>query len=399
LQTGLQRRADVISKVALTAMAAGLLFAGVDGACADPVRIGFSLPLTGIYAPAAPSQKNAYELWRDQVNASGGLDVAGTKRPVEFVMYDDQSDPGQAAKIYEKLIVEDKVDLLLGPWGTPHHVAVAGVLERHKFPMVGDTAASVLLRGMKPGYIWFPTSALPDEMGKQLPLLLKSQGVKTVAITTVQHPFALENKKFIVEGLKANGIQVVSDVEYPLDIRDMTALITTAKAANPDAELSLSMTGDSVLYMRQSKELGFNPKVQYMLVGPAATFFTKIFGDQVDGLLTMGHWSPSQKAWPKAKVFYDAYLAKYKETPDYLDSALSYEACEILQQAVAKAGLDHEKLRQEFATDTFDTIDGPVKFSGVVNVTTPTMFLQYQKGVYEIVWPKEEATATIIERK
>ena len=151
--------------------------------------------------------------------------------------------------------------------------------------------------------------------------------------------------------------------------------------------------------MRQSKELGFNPKVQYMLVGPAATFFTKIFGDQVDGLLTMGHWSPSQKAWPKAKVFYDAYLAKYKETPDYLDSALSYEACEILQQAVAKAGLDHEKLRQEFATDTFDTIDGPVKFSGVVNVTTPTMFLQYQKGVYEIVWPKEEATATIIERK
>ncbi len=113
----------------------------------------------------------------------------------------------------------------------------------------------------------------------------------------------------------------------------------------------------------------------------------------------MGHWSPSQKAWPKAKVFYDAYLAKYKETPDYLNSALSYEACEILQQAVAKAGLDHEKLRQEFATDTFDTIDGPVKFSGVVNVTTPTMFLQYQKGVYEIVWPKEEATATIIERR
>ena len=387
-------------KLVIAAMASGLAFANVNGVqAADPVRIGFSLPLTGIFAPAAPSQKNAYELWRDQINASGGLDIAGTKRPVEFVSYDDQSDPGQAAKIYEKLIVEDKVDLLLGPWGTPAHVAVAGVLERHKFPMVGDTAASVLLRGMKPGYIWFPTSALPDEMGKQLPLMLKSLGVKTVSITTAQHPFALENKKFIVEGLKANGIGIVSDADYPLDIRDMTALISTAKAAHPDAELSLSMTGDSVLYMRQSKELGFTPKVQYMLVGPAATFFTKIFGEQVDGLLTMGHWSPSQKAWPKAKPFFDAYVAKYNEPPDYLDSELSYEACEILQQAVANAGLDHEKLRKTFATETFDTIDGPVKFDGVVNATTPTMFLQYQKGVYEIVWPKEQATAAIIDRK
>jgi branched-chain amino acid transport system substrate-binding protein len=387
-------------KLVIAAMASGLAFANVNSVqAADPVRIGFSLPLTGIFAPAAPSQKNAYELWRDQINASGGLDIAGTKRPVEFVSYDDQSDPGQAAKIYEKLIVEDKVDLLLGPWGTPAHVAVAGVLERHKFPMVGDTAASVLLRGMKPGYIWFPTSALPDEMGKQLPLMLKSLGVKTVSITTAQHPFALENKKFIVEGLKANGIGIVSDADYPLDIRDMTALISTTKAAHPDAELSLSMTGDSVLYMRQSKELGFTPKVQYMLVGPAATFFTKIFGEQVDGLLTMGHWSPSQKAWPKAKPFFDAYVAKYNEPPDYLDSELSYEACEILQQAVANAGLDHEKLRKTFATETFDTIDGPVKFDGVVNATTPTMFLQYQKGVYEIVWPKEQATAAIIDRK
>ena len=85
---------------------------------------------------------------------------------VEFVSYDDQSDPGQAAKIYEKLIVQDKVDLLLGPWGTPHHFAVAGVLERYKFPMVGDTAASVQLRDLKPGYIWFPTSALAGRAGQ-----------------------------------------------------------------------------------------------------------------------------------------------------------------------------------------------------------------------------------------
>jgi branched-chain amino acid transport system substrate-binding protein len=382
-------------KLAVAGAATIAVFAGFGGAwAADPIKIGFSLPKTGIYAPAAPSQEQAYDLWRDQVNAAGGLDVAGGgKRMVEFVQYDDQSDPAQAAKIYEKLIVEDKVDLLLGPWGTPHHVAVAGVLERHKFPMVGDTAASVILRSMKPGYIWFPTSALPDEMGKQLPLLLKAQGVKTVAVTTAQYIFSLENKKYMMEGLKAAGIQVVAEAEYPVDIRDMTAVITKVKEANPDAEISLSMPGDSVLYMKQSKELGFTPKVQFMLVGPTAAFFTHIFGNGLEGLITMGHWSPSLNA--KAKAFYDAYSAKYKDAPDYLDSSLSYESCEILQQAVAKVGLDHEKLKSEFASDTFDTIDGPVKFNGVVNATTPTMFLQYQKDRYQIVWPASVATAKL----
>ncbi len=386
-----------MKKLVVAVAATYVALAGFGGVyAADPIKIGFSLPKTGIYAPAAPSQENAYDLWRDQVNAAGGLDVGGgVKRPVEFVQYDDQSDPAQAAKIYEKLIVEDKVDLLLGPWGTPHHIAVAGVLERHKFPMVGDTAASVILRSMKPGYIWFPTSALPDEMGKQLPILLKAQGVKTVAVTTAQYVFSLENKKYMMEGLKAAGIQVVAEADYPVDIKDMTAVITKVKAANPDAEISLSMPGDSVLFTKQSGELGFKPKVQFMLVGPTASFFTHIFGPSLEGLITMGHWSPSVKAWPKAAAFYDAYQAKYKDTPDYLDSSLSYESCEILQQAVAKVGLDHEKLKTEFATDTFDTIDGPVKFNGVVNATTPTMFLQFQKDRYEIVWPEASATAKL----
>src|SRR3970282_2511005 len=94
---------------------------------AKPVRIGFSIAKTGIFASAAPSQLNAYELWREQINARGGLEIGKEKRPVEFVQYDDQSNPGQAAKIYEKLITQDKVDLLLAPWGTPTHIAVAPV--------------------------------------------------------------------------------------------------------------------------------------------------------------------------------------------------------------------------------------------------------------------------------
>ena len=104
----------------------------------------------------------------------GGLDVGGTKRKVEFVIYDDQSKPEQAVRIYEKLITDDKVDLLLAPWGTPFHIAIAPVLEKYKFPMVGNTAASVALRQVKPGYIWFPTSAIPDRIGVELTAMLKA---------------------------------------------------------------------------------------------------------------------------------------------------------------------------------------------------------------------------------
>ena len=89
---------------------------------------------TGMLANATPSQLNTYELWREQVNARGGMDVGGTKRKVEFVIYDDQSKPEQAVRIYEKLITDDKVDLLLAPWGTPFHIAIAPVLEKYKLP-------------------------------------------------------------------------------------------------------------------------------------------------------------------------------------------------------------------------------------------------------------------------
>ena len=96
------------------------------------------------------------------------------------------------------------------------------------------------------------------------------------------------------------------------------------------------------------------------------------------------------------KPFFDAYVAKFNTRPDYLDSALAYMSVEILEQAVAKAGLDKEALRQVIASTTFDTINGPVRFDGVENATTPTMFLQLQAGEAQIIWPPDQATAEYI---
>jgi branched-chain amino acid transport system substrate-binding protein len=365
----------------------------IGAQAAEPVRIGFSLAQTGLFAAAAPSQLNAYELWRDQVNAAGGLDVAGELRMIEFVMYDDRSDPSEAVRIYEKLITEDHVDLLLAPWGTPHHFAVAGVVEKHGFPMVGNSAASVQLRDINPGNIWFPTSAIPDLMAVELVAMMQSQGVTSVALIANQLPFSLEIKQFLVPALEAAGIAILVNDEYPPDVQDMTAMLSGIRAAAPDAIVALSYPSDSVLYMNQAREVGVNAPFHFVLVGPTIDFFAGMFGPSLDGVVTIGHWSPYKTEWARARPFFDAYVEKYGTTPDYLDSALAYMSCEILQQAVAVAGLDHDRLREVIALDTFDTINGPVKFDGVSNATTPTSFLQFQGGEAHLVWPESIATA------
>ena len=374
---------------------ATLLTATAVGA-ADPVKIGFSHSKTGIFAPAATSQLQSYELWREQVNARGGLNVAGTKRKIEFVHYDDQSNSGKAVQIYEKLITDDKVDLLLSPWGTSLHFAIVGVIERYKFPVVGNTAASVQLRDLKAGNIWFTTSLFPDRQSVELAKLLKQQGVTSAALITNLLPYTQENKKFVVPALKKAGIKLLVNEDYPPNIKDMTALLSKVKKAKPDAVLAYTYPGDAVLYVKGAREVGLNAATQVVLLGPQYDFFAKIFGSARNGLLTMGHWTPLRKDWPAAQKFFDDFKARWKSNTDYLDGPLAYMSVQILEQAVAKAGLDKNKLRQVISSTTFNSINGPVKFKGVENIALPTMISQIQNGQQHIVWPADQATSKII---
>jgi branched-chain amino acid transport system substrate-binding protein len=369
------------------------LATGASAQDSRPVRIGFSMSKTGLFAQAAADQLKSYDLWLEIVNAAGGIDVGGVKRKVEFVSYDDQSNPANAVRIYEKLITDDKVDILAAPWGTPFHIAIAPVLEKYQFPMVGCTAASVAIREIKPGNIWFPTSAIPDRIGTELAAMLKANNVKSAAVIANVLPFAKEIKSFLVPALQKEGIKVVINEDYPPDIKDMTAMLSAIKRANPDAVLALSYPSDSALYAKQAKELDLKAPFQFGAVGPGMDFFSKVMGKAADGFVTLGHWDPHRPEWKQAKAFNDAYIRKYNERPDYLDSALGYMTMEIVQQAAARAGLDRTKFRQVVSTEIFETINGPVKFDGVQNAITPTGFLQIQGDEIHLVWPASIATS------
>jgi branched-chain amino acid transport system substrate-binding protein len=197
--------------------------------------------------------------------------------------------------------------------------------------------------------------------------MAKANGYKTAGIVANVLPLAKEIKAALVPALQKAGIEVKVNEEYPPDIKDMTAMLSKVKAAAPRAVLVLSYPSDSVLYAKQAKELGIAAPFQFVAVGPTIDFYPKAVGAAANGFVTMGHWSPAQAAWKRAKPFHDAYVKKFNEKPDYLDTVLAYMSCEILEQAVAKAGLDREKLRQAISTMTFDTINGPVRFQGVQN--------------------------------
>lgn len=386
----------------LQTLALGALTAATGAALAQnpaPLRLGFSMARTGMLANATPSQMNTYELWREQVNARGGMDVGGTRRKVEFVVYDDQSKPEQAVRIYEKLITDDKVDLLLAPWGTPFHLSIAPVLEKYKFPVVGNTAASVALRQVKPGYIWFPTSAIPDRIGAEMAAMLKSKGVKSVAVIANVLPFTKEIKNFLEPELKKAGIEIKLSTDYPPDIKDMTSLLTQVRGAKPDAVMALAYPGDSVLYAKQAKELGLDSPWQFVAIGPSDAFFPKAVGAaSAEGVITIAHWAPKAE-WKGSQAFYDAYVKKFNEEPDYLNSALAWMSLEILEAAVSKNGLDKTRIRDFVSTQTFDTINGKVRFDGVQNAITPTAFVQTQNGKLQIVWPPAMATAPLVPKK
>jgi branched-chain amino acid transport system substrate-binding protein len=266
------------------------------------------------------------------------------------------------------------------------------VLEKYKFPMVGNTAASVALRQVKPGYIWFPTSAIPDRIGAELTAMLKQQGVASVAVIANVLPFTKEIKNHLEPELKKAGIAVRQSVDFPPDVKDMTSMLTQTRAANVDAVLALTYPGDSVLYAKQAKELGLSSPFQFVAIGPSDAFFPKAVGAQsAEGVVTIAHWSPRPE-WKGSQAFYDDYLKRFGEDPDFLNSALAWMSLEILEATVRRSGLDREKMRQIIASETFETINGPVRFDGVQNAITPTAFVQYQKGRLQLIWPKSIAT-------
>jgi branched-chain amino acid transport system substrate-binding protein len=372
-----------------------VLFAFSSVSAKEDIRIGFSISLTGPYTSGAADQMRAYELWLEEVNSRGGIFVKefNKKLPVKFVYYDDKSDMGTAVRVYEKLMTDDKVDLLLTPFSTTIVFAVIPIADKYKMPMLGATASSTRIREIKTEYFWFITPCQPDKVMSTLVDFLSAQNLKKVAVIYVQDHYQRECLEFLTPALKKANLDTVLQKDYPFGEKDLTTLLFEVKKSEPDAVIALNAYVESVLIMNQAKTVNLEPKVLFSLLGPAGAFYVKALGPTSDGIMTMGQWNPKIN-WPGAKQFYENFIAKFKTTPNFLDAILAYQECQIMEQAVEKAGsLSPAKIRDMINKEEFLTAGGPVKFTGRENYRTPAMIDQLQNGEHEIVWPPEYVTA------
>ena len=386
-------------RTVIQAAAAALALPSLVRAQAAPVRVGYAMARTGPWTTGAQvSQEPNYLLWAEQQNAAGGMNVKGTKRPIELISSDDRSDIETCVRTYEKLMGSDKVDLILPPWGSNANFAVAPLANRFGYPFLAPTALSRRLIEMKLPY-FFLMLQQPKPMMDALVDMLKASGAKSMAVVYVDDLFGLENYAALKVAVAGSGISIVEDKSYPLGVKDLSPVLRSMKDKNPDAFVGLTYPPDTILASRQAKEIGFNPKFFYASVGTAFQLYRNVMGAGAEGVLGMGSWNG--KTSPGAKAYFDAHVKKFgaQKEPDRWASGATWAALEILTNAVGKHGLDRKAIRDYVAGGTHDTILGKIRFAGSENVGTPGTVSQWQKGEFEVVWPKANATATLVAQK
>jgi len=377
-------------------VAAGAASLGVPVfAQAAAVRVGYAIARTGPWTGGAQvSQEPNYLLWAEQQNAAGGLNVKGTKRPIELISSDDQSNVETCVRTYEKLMGSDKVDLVLPPWGSNANFAVAPLANRFGYPFLAPTALSKQLVEMKLPY-FFLMLQQPGPMCGALVDMLKANGAKTLACIYVDDLFGLENYAALKVALAGSGLSMVEDKSYPGGVKDLSPVLRSIKDKNPDAFVGFTYPPDTILASKQAKEVGFNPKFFYASVGTAFQLYKNVMTPAgAEGVLGMGSWNA--KTSPAAKAYFDAHTKKFGgKEPDRWASGHCWAALEIITAAVAKVGLDRKAIRDYVANTEHNTIIGKIRFTGSENTATPGTVSQWQNGEFEVVWPKSVATAAL----
>ncbi len=366
----------------------------------DVIKVGGSLPITGIFSAGAPSQKQSQQLWVEQVNARGGIYVKdlGKKLPLEFVFYDDRSSSEEAIKIYTRLVKVDKCDLLLGPWGTGIAVATIPTIEKNGIPCIHTNSGSMRIYDLDVKYNWMVgTTSNSDAVMPALAGLLAGHKdkIKKIAIVYGHDVRPLEDMEVLPPLLKKEGFDIVLSKDYPVGVKDMTQVLLDVKRKGADALIGLSYPADTFLIIGQMMEIGYNPKFYYSLVGPGIAAFHNIFGPATEGIAMMGDWTEKSPAGSKA--FYDSYKKRWGELPDYLDSINPWAAGQIYEQAIAIAGtLNPEKLSKVISTNEFNTVHGKIRFDRIRVVDPPGGVQQWQNGKPEVVWPPKIRTSDVV---
>jgi branched-chain amino acid transport system substrate-binding protein len=374
----------------------------VPPTAAPPIKIGVSLPLTGDFSEPGSAAQKGYELWVEQVNASGGL----LGRTVELTVYDNASDPDTAVADYERLITEDKVDLTVGPFSSRLVIPTSEVAAKYgyAFPEPAGGAPHVFDRGLTNIFFAQPAPGADQAIpfADYILGLPAADRPQTFAIVSADDPFNLgvvENAETL---LKAGGLQVVLKEVYAPDTKDFSSIAAKVADLNPDLILGGTIFEDSVGQIQAYVEAGYQPRGAFFTTGPSLPKeFREALGNATEGIFSAISWYEASTTETNPE-FVAAFHAKFGADPIAEDSANAYTVGQILQQAVENTqSIDNAQLIAEMHRATFTTVVGPLSFDEVGRPKGSFMILQWRGDSYFIVapdfakqedpvWPKPE---------
>ena len=367
------------------AVAGTMAFAATNARAADPIRIGLSLSLSGPTAPAGKQVLAGLEIWRDDVNAKGGL----LNRPVQLVYYDDQGAPANAPGIYAKLMNVDKVELLIGPYSTNVIAAAMPAIIQNKRTTIGIFGLGANQTFKYPKYFSMNSQGQStSNYSKCLFELAAEQNPKPLRVALVGAD--AEYSRNALDGAKANakamGFEIVFERTYPLSTTDYTSIVRAMAAAKPDIVFGATLPVDTVGIIKAASELKFKPKmIGGAMLGLLVTGIKQNLGDQINGYISNEFYIPAPSLQFEGtnrmmKEYQSRAAAAGTDPLGFTYPPYAYAAGQILAKAVtATQSLDDDKLAAYLRDNNFDTVIGPVKFGENGEWTTPRIIcIQFQ---------------------
>jgi branched-chain amino acid transport system substrate-binding protein len=365
-----------------------------SGNSKDPIVVGISLPLTGDFSQPGGEARKGYEIWRDQVNAAGGL----LGRTVQLKITDDASNQDTVVTDYTKLITQDKVDLLLGTFSTLLNFPASAVAEKNGMLYVEPAggAPKMFDRGFKKLFFAQQATAShqPDVFVDYIKSLPADQRPKTAAYPTQDDPFTTPVIQSMQKQLEALGVQTVYTTTYPADATNFQTIASAIAAAKPDLIAQGAVFEDGVGLVRSLQQLNYSPKMMFQTSAPsnAGQYSDGIGVKNTEGVFYTVSWNEKAKTTGNDK-FVAEYAKRYNGGIPAEDAADAYAAAQTLQAAVKKVGsLDQTKLADYLHKNEVDSILGPLAWDETGAPTKQFLLGQWQNGAPEIVAPKAAAT-------
>jgi branched-chain amino acid transport system substrate-binding protein len=387
---------------ALSLLVAGAAQAKVEG---DTIILGSAISLTGKYSTNGIHAKNGYELAVKKINETGGVKVGGKSYKLKVVYYDDESTPARGAQLAERLIKQDGVKYMLGPYSSGLTKAVAPVTEKYKIPMVEAEGASRSLFTQGYKYLFAVLSTSEQYLASSIALaaeIAKKNGKKPgdvkVAMAFENDPFSLDVRAGVIDDVNKHGMKIVVDDKLPRDLSDMSATLTKVRALKPDLLVVSGHSKGAATAARQIKEMKIDVPMIAITHCESAKVIDK-FGASTNGFLCPTQWSEtlsySDDLFGSAADYdklFKATFDGYKNVP--YQSAQASAAVMVWKDAFERAdSFDTDKLRDAIADTNMKTFYGGIKFSEAGNNTAKPMVLrQIQDGKLNVVAPSKWAS-------